>query len=151
MDLLPTFAALAGTTLPASLRIDGVDASEFLLGKSPRSPRTEYLYYTGCLLTGIRQHQWKLVIPRPAAPPGTGWWGRLIERIAEPQLFDLTADPGETTNLAPRHPDLVATLSQRLEAARAELGDIDRTGSGARFFEPGPRKLQVPLPTAAKP
>ena len=38
----------------------------------------------------------------------------------------------------------------QIEAARAELGDIDRTGSGARFFEPGPRKLQVPFTTAAK-
>ena len=93
----------------------------------------------------------ELVRPRPAAPPGTGWWGRLIERIAEPQLFDLTADPGETTNLAPRHPDLVATLNQRLEAARTELGDIDRTGRGARFFDAGPRKLPVPLTPAAKP
>jgi len=93
----------------------------------------------------------ELVRPRPANPPRTGWWGRLIERIAEPQLFDLTADPGETTNLAPRHPDIVASLSGRLEAARTELGDIDRTGRGARFFEAGPRKLQVPLPTAAKP
>jgi arylsulfatase len=150
MDLLPTFAALAGTTLPASLRIDGVDASDFLLGKSARSPRDEYLYYSGCLLAGIRQQQWKLVIPRPAAPPGTGWWGRLIERIEEPQLFDLSADPGETTNLARRHPEIVAALNRRLEAARTELGDIDSTGSGARFFEPGPRRLQVPLKTAAK-
>jgi hypothetical protein len=92
----------------------------------------------------------ELVLPRPANPPRTGWWGRLIERIAEPQLFDLTADPGETTNLAPRHPDIVASLSGRLEAARTELGDIDRTGRGAQFFDAGPRKLQVPLPTAAK-
>jgi arylsulfatase A-like enzyme len=150
MDLLPTFAALAGTTLPASLRIDGLDASDFLLGKSTRSPRTEFLYYTGCLLTGIRQNQWKLVLPRPAAPPGTGWWGRLIEEVKEPQLFDLAADPGETTNLAAKHPAVVAALNQRLDAARAELGDIDRTGKGARFFESGPRKLQVPLKTAAK-
>ena len=150
MDLLPTFAALAGTKLPASLRIDGLDASDFLLGKSTRSPRAEYLYYTGCLLTGIRQQRWKLVVPRPAGPPGTGWWGRMIERIEEPQLFDLQADPGETTNVAAKHPGLVAALNQRLEAARTELGDIDRTGQGARFFEPGPRKLQVPLRTAAK-
>ena len=151
MDLLPTFATLAGAHLPATLTLDGRDATDFLLGKSARSPRDEYLYYTGCLLTGVRLHQWKLVLPRPANPPGTGWWGRLIERIAEPQLFDLTADPGETTNLAAQHPDVVASLSQRLAAARTELGDIDRTGRGARFFDAGPRRLQVPLTPAAKP
>jgi arylsulfatase len=74
----------------------------------------------------------------------------MIERLAEPQLFDLTVDPGETNNLAQAHPETVASLSQRLEAARTELGDIDRTGRGARFFEAGPRKLEVPLTTAAK-
>ena len=66
-------------------------------------------------------------------------------------MFDLIADPGETTNLAAQHPDVVASLSQRLKAARTELGDIDRTGRGARFFDAGPRKLQVPLTPVAKP
>ena len=93
----------------------------------------------------------ELVRPRPANLPGTGWWGRLIERIAEPQLFDLNADPGEKTNLAGQHPDLVATLSQRLNVARTELGDVDRTGRGARFFDAGPRKLPVPLTQCPSP
>ncbi len=143
MDLLPTFAALAGTALPVALKIDGFDAGDFLLGKSVRSPRTEYLYYAGCLLTGIRQQQWKLVVPRAAAPAGTGWSARMIERVEEPQLFDLQADPGETTDLAAKHPTVVTALNERLESARAELGDVDRTGRGARLFEPGPRKVQM--------
>jgi arylsulfatase A-like enzyme len=42
-------------------------------------------------------------VPDPAAPPGT--W---------PQLFNLTADPGETTNLAASLPAVVATLEARL-------------------------------------
>ncbi|MBL9190451.1 MAG: sulfatase [Opitutaceae bacterium] len=149
MDLLPTFAALAGARLPAALRLDGRDATDFLLGKSSRSPREDYLYYTGCRLMGIRVGPWKLVLPRPANPPGTGWWGRMIEAIEAPQLFDLTADPGETTNRAGEHPAVVARLMQRIEAARADLGDIDQAGRGARLFEPGPRKLQIPLPSSA--
>jgi arylsulfatase len=144
MDLLPTFAALAGAKLP-DRTLDGLDARDFLLGKDESSPRDEYLYYTGCLLTGVRTDRWKLVLPRPANPPGTGWWGRMIEAVPETQLFDLHADPGETTDLARRHPEVVANLMKRIERARAELGDIDRTGSGARTFDPGPRKLQVPL------
>ena len=149
MDLLPTFAALAGATLPAALRIDGLNAAEFLLGRSDRSPRHDYLYYTGCRLTGVRLDRWKLVMPRPGNPPGTGWWGRMIEPVGETQLFDLQTDPGEATNVAGRNPEVVASLLKRIEAARAELGDIDRTGSGARFFEDGPRRLQVPVKSAA--
>jgi arylsulfatase len=151
LDLLPTFAALAGAALPATLRIDGRDAGDFLLGRSERSPRDEYLYYTGCLLTGIRQNRWKLVLPRPANPPGTGWWGRMIEAIPAAQLYDLAADPGETTDVAARHPEVVAALQTRLAAAREELGDIGVTGRGARFFDAGPRRLQVPVAAAAKP
>jgi hypothetical protein len=66
----------------------------------------------------------------------------MIEAVKEPSLFDLDADPGETTNLAREHPEVVARLTQRIEQARAELGDIDRTGSGARFFDPGERRLE---------
>jgi len=150
MDFLPTFAALAGASLPVSLRIDGLNAADFLLGKTAVSPRNDYLYYTGTLLTGVRRDRWKLVLPRPANPPGTGWWGRMIEKVAAPELYDLTADPGEATNVASRHPDVVASLLQRGEAARVELGDIDRTGAGARFFEPGPRLLEIPLPGAGR-
>jgi len=142
MDFLPTFAALAGADLPADRTLDGKDATDFLLGTSEASPRDDYLYYAGCLLTGIRVEQWKLVLPRPANPPGTGWWGRMIEEIKETQLYHLDADPGETTNVASQHPDVVAKLTKRIEAARAELGDMDVTGKGARFFDDGPRSIQ---------
>ncbi len=143
MDLLPTFASLAGAEIPKSIQLDGFDASEFLLGKTKESPRDEYLYYCGCLLTGVRVGKWKLVLPRPASPPGTGWWGRMIEAVSTTQLFNLDDDIGETTNLARQHPDVVAMLEKRIAAARAELGDIDRSGTGARFFDEGGRHLQA--------
>ena len=117
----------------------------FLLGAAESSPRDNYLYYTGCLLTGVREGRWKLVLPRPANPPGTGWWGRMIEAIEKPQLFDLDSDPGETENLAGMRPEIVARLMTYIEKARVELGDIDTTGTGARFFDPGPRRLEFPM------
>jgi arylsulfatase len=142
MDFLPTFAILAGAELPADRTLDGRDSTAFLLGESKTSPREDYFYYSGCLLTGVRVDQWKLVLPRPENPPGTGWWGRMIEAVEEVQLFDLDADPGETTNLADQHPDIVTKLTKRIASARAELGDMDVVGSGARFFDPGPRRIQ---------
>lgn len=149
MDLLPTFATLVGAKMP-DRKIDGHDASEFLLGTSEISPRDEYFYYSGCLLTGVRAGNWKLVLPRPDNPPGLGWWGRMIEEVGEVQLFDLDADPGEATNLAAAKPEVVADLMKRIEAAREELGDIDRAGAGARFFDEGPRTLQNPVKKPAQ-
>ena len=69
----------------------------------------------------------------------------MIEAVPETTLFNLDDDPGETTNVASNHPEVVASLMKRIERARQELGDIDQTGSGARFFDDGPRTLQVPL------
>ena len=69
----------------------------------------------------------------------------MIEAVKEVQLFDMKADPGETINVAAEHQEVVAALMKRVDMARQELGDIDQTGSGARFFDAGERKLQVPI------
>lgn len=143
MDLLPTFAAFAKTKTPKELALDGFDASEFLLGKTNNSPRDEYFYYSGCLLTGVRVGQWKLVLPRQKNPAGTGWWGRMIEAVEKTQLFNLDKDPGESNDVAQQNPDVVKRLMQRIQRARNELGDINRSGRGARFFDEGPRSLEA--------
>ncbi|TWU56703.1 Arylsulfatase [Rubripirellula tenax] len=144
MDLLPTFATIAGATLPDAA-LDGSDATAFLTRQTTTSPRDEYLYYSGCLLTGVRRGNWKLVLTRAKNPSGTGWWGRMIEAVPETMLFDLASDPGETTNVANANANVVGELMKRIEIARAELGDIDQIGNGARLFDDGPRKLQVPV------
>ncbi|MCA9059609.1 MAG: sulfatase-like hydrolase/transferase, partial [Planctomycetaceae bacterium] len=143
MDLLPTFASLTRTALPNDRTLDGVDATRFLLGGTTDSPRDEYLYYAGCFLTGVRAGQWKLVLPRPASPPGTGWWGRMIEAVKEIELYDLKNDPGEQQNVAASHPDTVAALMQRIDRARRELGDIEHVGTSVRLTDEGPRLLEA--------
>ncbi|MDF1812191.1 MAG: hypothetical protein P1V20_08250 [Verrucomicrobiales bacterium] len=125
-------------------------------GNNETSPRDDYYYYSGCLLTGVRSDQWKLVLPRVANPPGTGWWGRMIEAIPETQLYHLENDPGETNNIAGEHPAIVRELMTKIESARKELGDMKVVGSGARFFDKGPRIIrgapgsQPSTPTAEK-
>lgn len=141
MDLLPTFATLAGTKVPTNLVIDGHDLSPFLLGKAERSPRQDYFYYAGCRLLGVRDGRYKLVLPRPARPEGLAWWSRMIEEVKDVEVYDLAMDIGETRNVASSNPEIVAALMKRIEKARDELGDIDRMGKGARFFDTGPRRL----------
>ncbi len=70
-----------------------------------------------------------------------GWSGRFygsgVDRI---ELYDLDADAAETHNLADQHPEVVSRLMKLVEAGRADLGDYDRIGKGARFFDEGPRR-----------
>ena len=91
----------------------------------------------------MRSDDWKLVLPRPANPPGTGWWGRMIDEVKEPQLYNLRTDPAETTNVAEEHPEVVAELQEKIKDARTELGDRDVVGKGVRDFDNKPRKLEA--------
>ena len=140
LDLLPTFAALAGTRIPGNRKIDGLDLGPWLAGTAARSPRRRFNYYAYTHLQAVRDGRWKLVLDRPARPPWTSWYGRMIDAVPEPELYDLELDWNESRNLAELREDIVGRLLQLVEEVRAELGDYDRVGSGARFHDSGPRR-----------
>jgi arylsulfatase A len=54
--------------------------------------------------------------------------------MADPALYDLEKDPGESKNVADQHPEIVSRLKQLGEQIRVELGDsaTKRTGTGVR-------------------
>jgi len=144
IDLLPTFAALADASPPNDRKLDGHDIRPLMFGEpeaqSPHAGRG-FFYYRYTALEAVRSGRWKLVLPRPEHPPWTGWSGRFHgSGVDELQLFDLQADVGETRNVASSHPGQVRRLQALIEAARNDLGDYDRIGRGARFFDPGPRR-----------
>jgi arylsulfatase len=132
MDLMPTLARLAGTTEPQDRIIDGRDLMPLLTGKTNKSPHEAYYFYKHTHLHGVRSGHWKLVLPRPARPRGLGWYSRLQEEVKEITLYNLKDDIGETTNVAPRHPDVVTGLMALVEKARKDLGDADQPGPGVR-------------------
>ncbi len=139
MDLLPTFAGLAGARLREDRVIDGKDISSLMTGRrDAKSPREAFYFYNYLRLNAVRSGKWKLVPPRPAKPPGTGWSGRMIDAVEKTQLYDLEADIEERYDLANQYPEIVARLIKLIEEARADLGDYQTVGSGARFFD-GPR------------
>jgi arylsulfatase A len=111
MDLLPTIATLTGHPLDTPKPIDGLDISETLTRGSP-SPRTEFLHYSSNgVLEGIRQGDWKLLI-KQAKP------GKSNPTIL---LFNLKQDIGESTNLAAKHPEKVATLRKSMTALDSQI------------------------------
>lgn len=135
LDLLPTFAALAGTSSPGDRTLDGHDIRSLLLGEGePNSPYESFLYYHRGSLQAIRSGRWKLHFPR-----GNGK-GALPLR-----LFDLEADVGETVNRAHGEPGVVERLQKLADRAREDLGD-DATGHpGTALRKPGQVENAVPL------
>jgi arylsulfatase A-like enzyme len=120
IDLLPTAVALAGGTVPARPVIDGRDISPLLFGRSQRSPREAHYYFSGYNLQAVRQGPWKLAI---AAQRETMGRDQLAEGIGDaPRLYNLDEEIGERTDLADRHPDIVARLRALAAKMNAEVG-----------------------------
>lgn len=146
LDLLPTLATLAGAAVPQDRIIDGHDIGPLLHGmKGATSPTEVFYYYGHTRLEAVRAGRWKLHLPRPE---NERWsvFGAPAETtaLAQPLLFDLAADIGERNNVAAQNPQIVARLSALAEKARADIGDFDRVGAGARFFDPEPRRPDIP-------
>ncbi len=150
IDLYATFASLIGAEVPAGKR-DSLNLSALLLGKENAPGREIIWHYAGKELQAVRKGDWKLHVPHKyltvAAEPGKGGkpsnWGKgkpmSIEqsgiygiasrhgyRVEELgiALYNMRRDPGETTNLADKHPEIVAELQKEVAAARADLGDL---------------------------
>jgi arylsulfatase A-like enzyme len=138
IDLLPTLARLAGAPLPERA-LDGRDIWPLLTNERNARPPHEALYfYWGTELHAIRSGRWKLHLPHPyqsleqAGRDGSP--GKYVRKQIDLSLFDLEADPGETTNVAEKHPDAVKLLLEHAERARDDLGDslTKRTGRNVR-------------------
>jgi arylsulfatase len=124
IDLMPTFAKMAGAAVPTDRVIDGCDQGAFLTGASNKSARDTFLFYTQDKLRAVRQGRWKLFVGKGAD-----------SNSPEPdkvELYDLEADTGETTNVAAAHPDVVKQLSELAAKALEDIGEGNQPGKGAR-------------------
>ncbi|MDD5521742.1 MAG: sulfatase [Kiritimatiellae bacterium] len=129
MDLLPTFAQLAGTQVPTDRIIDGRDISPLLLGQpGAKSPHKVFYYYFVDQLQAVRDEQWKLCLPLETKRPGTKKAAKKIEAA----LYNVKTDLGETRNVIGEYPDVVARLMKLAEQAREDLGDLNQPGKNSR-------------------
>jgi arylsulfatase A len=113
LDILPTFAELAGAMVPKDRILDGVALAAFLKGKAD-SPRDTMFFYSGAQLQAVRKGPWKMYLqsktytvknkPQDAKPP---------------ILFHLEQDPSEQYDLAEQHREIVAEINTIVEAHRA--------------------------------
>jgi arylsulfatase len=61
MDLYPSFANIVGGSIPDDRVIDGVDQTDFFLGKQKKSNRDGFIVYVGNDLFGVKWRNWKMM------------------------------------------------------------------------------------------
>ena len=117
IDLVPSLLTIANIQAPTSAQFDGEALPETLLGNSLRSrvrplffrrpPDRDAFYGVDDLPDlAVRDGKWKLFCEYDGS---------------DVSLFDLAADPGETTNLARQHPAVVERLTKSLLAWHASM------------------------------
>jgi arylsulfatase A-like enzyme len=123
MDWFPTFATLAGIRVPVDRVIDGKDLNAVLRGTGARES-TPFYYFAlrpphetqVHRLAGVREGRWKLKLAQAGYYPP--WLEPLIKVGLYHHgdlLFDLAADPGETTNVMAKHPDIAQHLRRLVD------------------------------------
>jgi arylsulfatase A-like enzyme len=107
IDWLPTLAGLAGIKINSE-DFDGEDVSAIWLGIDRE--RCQPLFWKTDSVkspAGVRLGKWKMIYP-------TGKRGEI-------ELYDLSVDPGERTNVAGQHPEVVKDLSATIQKWTATL------------------------------
>jgi len=104
IDLLPTFARIAGAKAPTDRVIDGEDIWPLMSGKpGAKSPHKAFYYYKGDKLEAVRSGTWKL------------------RRVKRPELYDLEVDISEKHNLACERIEIVKRLTDMMEKFDRQL------------------------------
>lgn len=124
-DLFSTIMEVTGTPYEPALH-DGKSLLPLLTGKATTLGRNAlywhypHYHHLGDFRPGsvIRMGHYKLI----------EWYeGTLLGRGPAIELFDLAADPGETTDLAAKNPELAATMRANLDAWKAWVGAQEMT------------------------
>jgi arylsulfatase A-like enzyme len=121
-DMMSTFAELAGVEVPG--RTDGISIVPTLLGKG-RQKQHDYLYWELKNNRAVRMGNFKAVKTKA----GFG-------------LFDLSKDIAEKTNIAAKHPDIVARIRKIMETSHEDSPFFTWEYSGPMPEEPPAEKAR---------
>ena len=132
LDILPTALAAAGVRAAPDWKLDGVDLLPFLRGEQTGDPHAALFWRFGPQFA-VRMGNWKLV-KGSGAGAGIEQQGRAVVDGAE--LYDLSSDIGEKTNVAAQHPQKVRELAAAWTAWSSGLAEPkwfpDRGNRGAK-------------------
>lgn len=110
VDLYPTLLGLTGATHGDAPALDGKDAWKVITDGATGLHDEIPLSIGNRFIDTMRAGKWKILRFRET-----------VKRKGDSvELYDLDADPGETTNVAAKHPKVLARLVERLDAWRAQ-------------------------------
>ncbi len=119
-DILPTFCAAAGITLPQDTRFDGLNLMPHVVHDQPITVEQRgTVFWQLDLYRRLQRHYPK---PRPYSTEVArkGKW-KLLTREGVPQeLFDVVADPLEKHNLLEDRPDITMQLTKEVRRFLSE-------------------------------
>jgi arylsulfatase A-like enzyme len=119
VDLMATFAEAAGVSLPANAAEDSFSLLPAIRSKHMDRPiRDSLVHHSGSGMFAIRSGDWKLVMGL-----GSGGFTRPVRIAPKPgepagQLYNLARDRQETTNVYSQNPEIVRSLTEKLEQIR---------------------------------
>ncbi|UCC85336.1 MAG: arylsulfatase [Gemmatimonadota bacterium] len=122
MDLFPTFATIAGGTVPDDRPIDGQDMTAFLLGQVEKSGREGFIVYMGTEIFGVKWRNWKLHFKEQDA------WSGVLRTYTMPRAYNLLTDPQERDNV----------LFPNTWVPKAALGQLEEHIASLRAHPPIP-------------
>lgn len=128
VDLFATLAELLGLEIPEGAAPDSRSLAAILEDPARGSRGAPVVHHSINGTFALRDGRWKAIFSSGSGgrekPQGRPFDGT--------RLFDLEADPGETTDLAAEHPELVERLTARLAELRGGTGDAGVTGTPPR-------------------
>jgi len=104
MDLLPTIMDIVGVDISKEREVDGISVKDHLLSQADVPDRQIFFGYEPKLGTAMRDKNWKMQTK-----------GDVVE------LYDLSVDIKETTNVADQHPDRVKEMKSAIEKWKLEV------------------------------
>jgi len=143
IDVYPTLKRIAGVTGPDPNPLDGQDMLDVIRGQAAAPKRDWFSYIAQGTpeQTAVCDGEWKLVVLGGSVLDvdlsGVGQRGS-VEGKMTVELFRLDQDPGEKTNLAAEHPEIVAPLLKRLKEFRRLKPD------GVPAYTPKPQGFKAP-------
>ena len=104
MDLLPTVMGIAGVDISRQRKFDGISVKDHLLNQADLPDRRVFFGYEPKLGTAMRDKHWKMQTK-----------GDVVE------LYDLSKDIKETTNVADKYPKRTQEMKAAIEKWKLEV------------------------------
>lgn len=120
LDLLPTFAALAGEKAPTDRTLDGHDLTGLLRSQPGSGPRQTMFYWRGSKLFAVRHGSFKahfITKSEYGSDPA-------VEHPT-PLLYNLDEDAAEKFDIAARHPEVIAKIREIADAHRRSITPVE--------------------------